>query len=122
MNIVDEAGDPVVGVLCSFAVSDQPGTDAFVTGLSPMTDDNGNATALLYGGTTQGAVQVLAVCGDIIRVAEVAVVSPPASLPDTGMQTPRDNQGGYLLLIELSLAIGVLATLAIAAKRSRAAS
>ena len=119
MTIVDAAGSPVVGVACAFAVVKQPGNDAYVTASSPVTDADGRATALLHAGSFQGTVQVLAVCGDIIRVAEVAVVLLPASLPDTGMPAQRDDDG-RLLLIELSLALGVLGALAITTRRLRA--
>jgi hypothetical protein len=121
MTIVDAAGNPVVAVACDFAVVEQPGSDAYVTVTSPVTDGNGHATALLQAGSSQGTVQVLAVCGDIIRVVEVAVILPPASLPGTGTWAQRDD-GGRLLLIELSLALGVLGALTITARRLRARS
>lgn len=119
MTIVDAAGNPVVAVACDFAIVEQPGSDAYVTVTSPVTDGNGHATALLYAGSSQGTVQVLAACGDIIRVVEVAVILPPASLPGTGTWAQRDD-GGRLLLIELSLALGVFAGLIVAGKRLRA--
>jgi hypothetical protein len=121
MTIVDDVGNPIADRACAFAVAAQPGSDAYVTALSPVTDADGQATALLHVGSSQGTVQVLAVCGDIIRLAEVAVVLPPASLPDTGVPAQRDDSG-LLLLIELSLALGMLGGLAIAARRSRLAS
>lgn len=92
-TLLDETGEPVAGVECSFSIADQPGSDASVAAGPFTTDADGSVTTALNTGSTAGTIAIEATCGELS--AQVSVVAgapgalppgalPPASLPDTG--------------------------------------
>jgi hypothetical protein len=88
--IVDAEGNPAPGVECSFAVKDQPGSDASVAAGPITTDVEGIAHTTLNVGNTEGTIVVGATCGDL--AAEVSVV---AGAQDTNAGAlPAAGDGG----------------------------
>jgi hypothetical protein len=97
-TVLDTAGAPVAGELCTFTIESQPGTDATIgTGpVTEITDANGVATATLYVGSTPGDIvvevearglssQVTVTAGGEPGIAPPAAPSAPVSqLPATG--------------------------------------
>lgn len=71
--IVDAEGNPAAGVECSFAIKEQPGSDASVAAGPVTTDAEGIASTSLSVGNTEGTIVVESTCGDLS--AEVSVVA-----------------------------------------------
>jgi hypothetical protein len=105
VTINDASGGPAEGVLCAFSIVSQPGDDASLGTLLANTDSEGKASTRLDVGSTEGVVQVQALCGAVTLTTEVEVsiaAGPPASLPNGG-QGPG-AMGGHQQLIAVALA------------------
>ena len=89
-TLVDDNGDPVVGVDCTFSIFSQPGDDATVDPGPVTTDADGKASTTLNVGSTPGIVEVQADCNGFSQLLDVTV-SP--SLPATGAALEAD--GGF---------------------------
>ena len=89
-TVVDEAGNAVSGLSCTFSVAQQPGTDASVEQGPFTTDATGRVSTTLSVGSAVGTVIVEANCGELSAAVSVVAsgaqtpAAPPASLPDTG--------------------------------------
>lgn len=115
----DTAGAPVVNLECRMSVIAQPGTDATVTPASVMTDENGEAEALLCAGSTAGSIVVEAetdCCGSKgqLEVATGSAIQTPLPtptvLPPTGVGTGGGNSSSMpLIAIWSAIALGALA-------------
>ncbi len=113
VNITDDAGNPVVGVDCTFSIVSQPGTDASVVAGPVATDANGNATTTVTVGTTEGQIDIEATCGsETVTVSVTAgAATPPASLPAAGAEGVNSTGGSVsTLLVMLLAALGVTLT------------
>jgi hypothetical protein len=111
VTIRDEDGNTVAGVLCSFNIVSQPGTDASLGIALVTTDAGGQATTTLHGGSTSGTIQVQAHCGAVTLNANVEVAtSPPESLPGTGTGALSAGAAGArgLELLLLGLLLGLI--------------
>ena len=120
--IQDENGDAAAGVDCTFAVTDQPGTDAEVDPGPFTTDADGNVSTTLSTGATAGTIVVEATCGTLS--AEVSLVAgeaaPPASLPSTGTGGSESGTAwAFWALIAAGAAVA-LSGMAIAWRRAKA--
>ena len=89
--VVQSTGALAVNETCIVQVHSQPGGDASVNPMVVTTGADGEATATLFVGSTPGAIEVSAQCGDaptavITLTVGGASVPPsgPASLPDAG--------------------------------------
>jgi hypothetical protein len=89
-TVVDEAGNAVSGLSCTFSVAQQPGSDASVDGGPFTTDATGRVSTTLNAGSAAGTIVVEADCGELSAAVSVvasgaqAPAAPPASLPGTG--------------------------------------
>jgi len=113
-TVVNESGDPLAGVDCTFSIFSQPGNTATVDAGPVTTGADGTATTTLHAGNTPGTVEVRAECGQFTDVLEVTV-SP--SLPGTGAATSSDGMSSWL--IALLAGAATLATAGCAALRLR---
>jgi hypothetical protein len=121
--IQDQNGDPAADVECTFAITDQPGTDAEVDAGPFTTDAEGNISTTLSTGSTAGTIVVEATCGTLS--AEVSVVAgetatPPASLPTTGTGVSESSTDwAFWALIAMGGAVA-LSGMAVAWRRFKA--
>jgi hypothetical protein len=89
-TVVDEAGNTVSGLSCTFNVAQQPGTDASVDSGPFTTDAAGGVSTTLDVGSAAGTIVVEANCGELSAAVSVVAsgaqtpAAPPASLPGTG--------------------------------------
>jgi hypothetical protein len=89
-TVVDEAGNAVSGLSCTFNVAQQPGSDASVDHGPFTTDATGRVSTTLNAGSATGTIVVEAACGELSAAVSVVAGSaqgpaaPPASLPGTG--------------------------------------
>jgi hypothetical protein len=111
VQIVNPTGTPVAGASCSFAITEQPGTDAYVVAGPVTTDVAGMAETTLTVGSTPGAIDVLAQCGDLSAVTSVIAGGAQAvALPATGEGSMASSGGSFPWLVVL--ACGVILALA----------
>jgi hypothetical protein len=116
VRIVDPTGNPVVGQSCSFAITQQPGTDAYVVSGPVTTDSAGMAETTLTVGTTEGLIGVQAQCGELSALTSVVAGSAQAvGLPATGEGSMASGSGFSPWLV--ALAVGVVLALAAAGVR-----
>ncbi|MCH7699990.1 MAG: DUF11 domain-containing protein [Chloroflexi bacterium] len=109
--VVETASAIAVDTTCIVQVQSQPGTDAGVDPMIITTGADGEASTTLHVGSTPGAVQVSAQCGDldpVVITLEVAGVSGPASLPDAGVGVGDQSGMNGLLPATLLAASGML--------------
>ncbi len=117
-TVVDENGDPAVGVECTFSVADQPGDDASVDPGPFATDADGNVSTTLDTGSVEGTITVEATCGELSALVSVVAGAaaappasvpgePPASLPDTGTGTEGSDSWAFWALIAAGAVVGV---------------
>jgi hypothetical protein len=100
-------GAPAAGVTCTVQVQSQPGTDAAIESAVVTTGANGEATTTLHVGSTPGAIEISAQCGDEsvgVITLNVGGVNPPASLPDAGFGAADANARSIGLLPAIFLA------------------
>ncbi len=90
VTVLNENGDRVAGVECTFSIHTQSGSDASVDPSLVTTDDEGKAATTLTVGSTVGTVELRAVCDGISQVVRVEVM--PTTLPSTG--TASNSSGG----------------------------
>ena len=90
-TVVDEAGNAVSGLSCTFSVAQQPGTDASVEQGPFTTDATGRVSTTLNAGSAAGTIVVEAACGELSAAVSVVATScpqtsgaPSASLFGTG--------------------------------------
>ena len=90
-TVVDEAGNAVSGLSCTFSVAQQPGTDASVEQGPFTTDATGRVSTTLNAGSAAGTIVVEATCGELSAAVSVVATScpqtsgaPSASLFGTG--------------------------------------
>jgi CSLREA domain-containing protein len=115
VSVTDDAGNPVAGAECTFAITSQPGHDASLEAETATTGEDGVATVGLTVGSTPGVIQVTADCGDFgSEVLEVTV--GVAGLPETGAGADGSSSGTLAVL--LAVVAGALA-LAAAGLRAR---
>jgi hypothetical protein len=81
-QVTDGEGAPTVGTECTMSILSQPGTDATLTQASVTTDEKGEATAELCGGSAPGPIVVLAEAECCQGQLEVTVQEPTAALPE----------------------------------------
>ena len=123
--VLDESGEPLVGVECTFSIVEQPGGDASVDAGPFTTDADGNVSTTLDTGSTAGAIVVEANCGELS--AQVSLVAgaaappasqpdaePPASLPETGGGGGSSSAGWAIWAIVAAGAVAGLSSLSIA--------
>lgn len=111
LQIVDASGAPVVGQSCTFAVTQQPGADAYVAAGPVITDSAGMAETTLNIGSTPGVIGVQAQCGELSALTSVIAGDAQAvGLPATGDGSMASSGGSLLWLA--ALAIGVVLALA----------
>jgi hypothetical protein len=100
--VEDSTGTRQPGILCSFAITDQPGTDASLINGSATTNSNGVASTQLEVGSTAGDIIVSSTCDGITGQTTVAAGTsttpsqpssgqPAAGLPSAG--TGKDASG-----------------------------
>jgi len=131
--LTDATGDPAVGVLCAFEIVAQPGDDADLEDSSATSDENGVASTALSVGSTSGAIEVDAQCGDLHRSVtivasapapqEAGQAAPPASIPDSlptaGSGSVASGESAHLMSLAVILAGGGLLALALARRQRR---
>lgn len=88
-RVVDEAGNALSGLSCTFSVAQQPGNDASVDRGPFLTDASGDVSTTLNAGSAEGTIVVEANCGELSTAVSVVAsaqtpAAPPASLPGTG--------------------------------------
>jgi hypothetical protein len=116
VQIVSPTGAPVAGASCSFAVMQQPGTDAWVVAGPVTTDATGMAETTLNVGSTPGLISVQAQCGELSALTSVVAGAAQAvALPATGEGAMASSGGSFPWLGVL--AAGVVLALAAAGVR-----
>jgi hypothetical protein len=83
-TLVDSSGAPVANEAVTFTIVSQPGTDASLTSVTVVTDDDGVATATLYTGSTPGLIVVEAEALGTSSQVSVATGVEPGAAPPTG--------------------------------------
>jgi hypothetical protein len=101
-TVLDETGDPVAGVECSFSIHAQPGSDASVDPGPETTDAVGRATTTVSVGSTAGIVEVRADCDGISQVLSVEVIL--TALPPTGASGDGSDRGSVVVSLIAILA------------------
>lgn len=118
VQIVDPTGTPVVGESCLFAVTQQPGTDAYVVAGPVITDAAGMAQTTLNVGSTPGLIGVEAQCGELSALTSVVAGAAQAvGLPATGDGSMASGGGSLLWLVALATGV-VLALAAVGVRRA----
>jgi 5'-nucleotidase len=116
VQIVSPTGTPVAGASCSFAITEQPGTDAYVVAGPVATDAAGIAATTLNVGSTPGLISVQAQCGELSAMTSVVAGAAQAvALPATGEGSMASSGGLSPWLV--ALAAGVVLALAAAGVR-----
>jgi hypothetical protein len=117
VQIVDPTGAAVAGESCTFAVTQQPGTDAYVVGGPVVTSTAGVAQTTLNVGSTPGLIGVEAQCGELSALTSVVAgaAAQAVSLPATGEGSMASSGGSFPWLV--ALAAGVVLALAAAGVR-----
>jgi hypothetical protein len=111
VQIVNPTGTPVAGASCSFAITKQPGTDAYVVAGPVTTDAAGMAETTLTVGSMPGPIDVQAQCGDLSALTSVVAGAAQAvALPATGEGSMASSGGSFPWLAVL--AFGVVLALA----------
>jgi len=117
VQIVSPTGAPVAGASCSFAITQQPGTDAYVVAGPVSTDAAGMAEATLNVGSTPGLINVKAQCGELSALTSVvAGAAQTVALPATGEGSMASSGGSFPWLVALAAGVG-LALAAVGARR-----
>jgi len=93
-TVLDTVGNPVAGEVCEFTIVSQPGTDAYLSSTTAVTNAQGIATVTLFTGSTAGTIIVEAEARSIesqaTAHAEAAtpvaptVPATPGAAPPTG--------------------------------------
>jgi hypothetical protein len=102
----------------------QPGENAGLATSFGTTDVDGQVATTLHAGEAVGTIQLEARCGETVVRAEVrVVVSPPASLPNTGTGDwhADASRAAVLALPVLVFLAGLFCLAAYRARRQRAA-
>ena len=116
VQIVNPTGTPVVGASCSFAITQQPGTDAYVAAGPVATDVAGMAETTLNVGSTPGPISVQAQCGELSALTSVVAGAAQAvALPATGDGSMASSGGSFPWPV--ALAAGVVLALAVVGVR-----
>ena len=112
-TVVDEAGNAVSGLSCTFSVAQQPGNDASVDHGPFTTDAAGRVSTTLNVGSATGTIVVEANCGELSAAVSVVAsgaqtpAAPPASLPGTGAGGSSGGAGlAVWALIAAAAAVG----------------
>ena len=120
VQIVSPTGAPVAGVSCSFAIMQQPGTDAYVVAGPVSTDAAGMVQTALNVGSTPGLISVQAQCGELSALTSVVAGAAQAvALPATGDGSMASSGGSFPWLVALAAGV-VLALAAVGARRAGA--
>jgi hypothetical protein len=100
-TVLDTAGTPVAGELCTFTIVSQPGTDASIGDgtVTAITDADGVATVTLHTGSTAGVIVVeteaLGVSSQVsITTGAEPGIAPPSSPSEPVSQLPATGGGG----------------------------
>jgi len=118
VQIVDPTGTAVAGTSCSFAITQQPGADAFVVAGPVVTDAAGMANTTLNVGTTPGLIGVEAQCGELSALTSVVAGAAQAvGLPATGEGSMASNGGSFPWPV--AIAAGAALALALGIRRAR---
>jgi len=117
VQIVDPTGAAVAGKSCTFAVTQQPGADAYVATGSVVTNAAGVAETTLNVGTVPGLIGVEAQCGELSALTSVVAgaAAQAVSLPATGEGSMASSGGSFPW--QAALAAGVVLALAAAGVR-----
>lgn len=116
-TVLDTAGNPVAGEVCVFTIVSQPGTDAYLSSTTAVTNAQGIATVTLFTGSTAGSIvvegearsiesQATATAGPATPAAPTVPATPGAA-PPTGV---GQGDGGTPLALWL-VAIGAAGAL-----------
>jgi len=117
VQIVNPTGAPVAGASCLFAITQQPGTDAYVMAGPVATDAAGMAETTLNVGSTPGLVNVKAQCGELSAMTSVvAGAAQTVALPATGEGSMASSGGSFPWLVALAVGVG-LALAVVGARR-----
>jgi hypothetical protein len=118
VQIVSPTGAPVAGASCSFAIMEQPGTDAYVVAGPVATDVAGIVETTLNVGSTPGLISVQAQCGELSALTSVVAGAAQAvALPATGEGSMASSGGSFPWLVALAAGV-VLALAAVGARRA----
>jgi hypothetical protein len=118
VQIVSPTGAPVAGASCSFAITEQPGTDAYVVAGPVATDAAGMVETTLNVGSTPGLISVQAQCGELSALTSVVAGAAQAvALPATGEGSMASSGGSFPWLVALAAGV-VLALAAVGARRA----
>jgi hypothetical protein len=118
VEIVDPTGAAVAGTSCSFAITQQPGADAFVVAGPVITDAAGTAHTTLNVGSTPGLIGVEAQCGELSALTSVVAGAAQAvALPATGEGSMASNGGSFPWPV--AIAAGAALALAMGIRRAR---
>jgi hypothetical protein len=118
VQIVSPTGAPVAGASCSFAITQQPGTDAYVMAGPVAADAAGMAQTTLNVGSTPGLISVQAQCGELSALTSVVAGAARAvALPATGDGSMASSGGSFPWLVALAAGV-VLALAAVGARRA----
>jgi len=94
-TVLDTVGNPVAGETCVFTIVSQPGTDAYLSSATAITNAQGIATVTLFTGSTAGSISVSAEARSIesqaTAIAEAA--TPVATAPATPGAAPPTGVG-----------------------------
>jgi hypothetical protein len=117
VQIVDPTGAPVAGESCTFAITQQPGTDAYVAAGPVATDIAGAAQTTLSVGSTPGVIGVQAQCGELSALTSVVAGAAQAvALPATGDGSMASSGGSFPWLAVLAAGVA-LALAAVGVRR-----
>jgi len=97
-RVLDISGNAVAGVSCTFAIVNEPGTDAAIGSKSTtrVTNAQGIATAVLKAGSTPGLIAVRVTCGTLqSQVLALARTPLPPAAP-VEISGPSTGDGGLL--------------------------
>ncbi len=119
VQIVDPTGAAVSGGSCTFAVTQQPGTDAFVVAGPVITNAAGVAETTLNVGSVPGLIGVEAQCGELSALTSVVAgaAAQAISLPATGEGSMASSGGSFPWLAALAGGV-VLALAAVGVRRA----
>ena len=118
VQIVDPTGSVVAGQSCTFAVTQQPGIDAYVAAGPVITSSAGVAETTLNVGSAPGVIGVEAQCGELSALTSVVAgaAAQAISLPATGEGSMASSGGSLPWLAALAAGV-VLALVAVGVRR-----
>lgn len=130
-EVLDTAGSPVAGEVCTFDIVSQPGTDASLSSITAITNAQGIGTVTLYTGTSAGPIvvtseargvesQVTITAGAAPPVA-TTVPATPGAAPPTGVGQGDEGTSAvpWIIAIGAAIALGLASLLILRAMAGR---